>query len=92
MKKLMIITVLMAMTMQVKAFKPWTKGGFETGKYRNVFVEMGYKKSQVKAKFRRCSTTCSVVPIRCILRWATHWATSLTSRITMRVLRVCRTA
>ena len=52
MKKLMIITVLMAMTMQVKAFKPWTKGGFETGKYRNVFVEMGYKKSQVKAKLQ----------------------------------------
>ena len=40
MKKLFIITILVAMTMQMKAYTPWTKGGFETGKYRNVFVEM----------------------------------------------------
>ena len=52
MKKLMIITILMAMATQMKAFKPLTKGGFETDRYRNVFVEMGYKKSQVQAKLQ----------------------------------------
>ena len=45
-----MITILMAMMMQMNALTPWKKGGFETDKYRNVFTEMGYKKSQVKAK------------------------------------------
>ena len=52
MKKLTIITILMAMTIQMKALTPWTKGGFETGKYRNVFVEMGYKQADVDAKLK----------------------------------------
>ena len=51
MKKLMI-AILMAVTMQMKAFTPWTKGGFETGKYRNVFVEMGYEPAAVDAKLK----------------------------------------
>ena len=29
---------------------PWTKGGFETGKYRNYFAEMGYSKKEIDAK------------------------------------------
>ena len=33
-----------------KELKPWTKGGFETGKYRNVFAEMGYPKKDIDAK------------------------------------------
>ena len=53
MKKLIIIAVLMTMAMQMKALTPWTKGGFETGKYRNVFVEMGYKPSQVEGSVQR---------------------------------------
>ena len=34
----------------VKAYTPWTKGAFETGKYRNVFVEMGYQPAEVESK------------------------------------------
>lgn len=26
---------------------PWTKGGFETGKYRNLFAELGYTQPQI---------------------------------------------
>ena len=33
-----------------KKLKPWTKGGFETHKYRNVFAEMGYPKKEIDAK------------------------------------------
>ena len=33
-----------------KALVPAEKGGFETGKYRNVFVEAGYSKKAVDAK------------------------------------------
>ena len=32
--------------------KPWTKGGFETDKYRNVFVEAGYAHAAVDAKLK----------------------------------------
>ena len=53
MKKLTIITILMVMTIQMRALTPWTKGGFETGKYRNVFVEMGYEPAAVDAKVRQ---------------------------------------
>ena len=52
MRKLTIIAILMAMTIQMKALTPWTKGGFETGKYRNVFVEMGYQPEAVDAKLK----------------------------------------
>ena len=30
--------------------KPWTKGGMETGKYRNLFAELGYTEAQIEAK------------------------------------------
>jgi oligosaccharide reducing-end xylanase len=30
--------------------KPWTKGACETGKYRNVFLEAGYKQADIDAK------------------------------------------
>jgi len=30
--------------------KPWEKGGFETGKYRNVFAELGYSKKEINDK------------------------------------------
>ena len=30
--------------------KPWTKGGFETHRYRSVFAEMGYPQAEVDAK------------------------------------------
>lgn len=31
---------------------PWTKGGFETGKYRNVFAEMGHSEAEINAKLQ----------------------------------------
>jgi len=30
--------------------KPWTKGAHETGKYRNVFLDAGYKQADIDAK------------------------------------------
>lgn len=62
MKRLTIITILMATTMQMEAFTPWTKGGFETGIYRNVFVEMGYEPAAVDRLVLECSR---LVPRRC---------------------------
>ena len=32
------------------AHMPWSKGGFETGKYRNVFAEMGHSQKEIDAK------------------------------------------
>lgn len=51
MKKTIILTMLIT-SLQMMAFTPWTKGGFETDKYRNVFVEMGYKPADVDAKLK----------------------------------------
>lgn len=33
--------------------KPWKKGAFETGKYRNVFLEAGYKQTDIDAKLAK---------------------------------------
>lgn len=52
MKRLIIFAFLAAMTIQMKAITPWTKGGFETDKYRNVFVDFGYEPTQVDAKLK----------------------------------------
>ena len=30
--------------------KPWEKGAWETGQYRNVFLEAGYKQQDIDAK------------------------------------------
>lgn len=52
MKKLLIAAaaLLMLCSCGEKQLKPWDKGGFETGKYRNVFAEMGYSKKDIDAK------------------------------------------
>ena len=52
MKKLIVFAFMAAMTIQMKAITPWTKGGFETDKYRNVFVDFGYEPAQVDAKLK----------------------------------------
>lgn len=31
---------------------PWTEGAFKTGKYRNVFAEMGYSQQEIDAKLK----------------------------------------
>lgn len=35
-----------------KPLKPWNKGAFETGQYRNVFAEMGYSQKEITAKLQ----------------------------------------
>lgn len=47
------IALLLAFFTQGMAFTPWTKGAFETGRYRNLLVEMGYDKSAVDAKLQQ---------------------------------------
>ena len=47
-----MIASLMMLTIQVMALNPWKKGAFETGQYRNLFVEMGYSKTDVDAKLK----------------------------------------
>ena len=49
-RNLAAILATSALVGQVKAYTPWTKGAFETGKYRNVFVEMGYQPAEVENK------------------------------------------
>ena len=49
-RNLAAILATSALVGQVKAYTPWTKGAFETGKYRNVFVEMGYQPTEVENK------------------------------------------
>ena len=53
MKKLSFLAAfLMLVAVSVQAYEPWTKGGFETRKYRNLFVEMGYQPAAVEAKLQ----------------------------------------
>jgi oligosaccharide reducing-end xylanase len=33
--------------------KPWKKGAWETGKYRNVFLEAGYSQAAINAKLAK---------------------------------------
>jgi oligosaccharide reducing-end xylanase len=33
--------------------KPWKKGAWETGNYRNVFLDAGYSQSEIDAKLAK---------------------------------------
>jgi hypothetical protein len=33
--------------------KPWKKGAWETGKYRNVFLDAGYSQAEIDAKLAK---------------------------------------
>ena len=50
--KSILLASVMMMTTHAMALTPWEKGGFETGKYRNLFVEMGYSQAEVDAKLK----------------------------------------
>ncbi|MBR1668443.1 MAG: glycoside hydrolase [Bacteroidaceae bacterium] len=54
MKRTILYTALMCIAAVVSAqsYKPWDKGAFETKKYRNLFVEMGYASEEVDAKLQ----------------------------------------
>ena len=51
-KKSIFIALLLMAAVNVVALTPLKKGGFATGKYRNVFTEMGYKATDVDAKLK----------------------------------------
>ncbi len=38
---------------QGNKINPWTKGAWTTGKYRNIFLEMGYKQTEIDAKLAK---------------------------------------
>ena len=55
MKNKMLRIILLLSCMQLTncasaVQKPWDKGAFETGKYRNLLAEMGYKQRDIDAK------------------------------------------
>ena len=52
MKKFLIIiaAAIAAVSCSHGLKEPWSKGGFETGQYRNVFKEMGYSEKEIDAK------------------------------------------
>ena len=52
MKKTFAITLMLLVSATTMALTPWKKGAFETQKYRNLFVEMGYKQADVDAKLK----------------------------------------
>ena len=52
MKKSIMMASLLMLTIQAMALNPWKKGAFETGQYRNLFVEMGYKQADVDTKLK----------------------------------------
>lgn len=54
MKRIFLITccLLAGAWMAYGQSKPWTQGAFETGKYRNLFAEMGYKQADIDAKLQ----------------------------------------
>jgi oligosaccharide reducing-end xylanase len=52
MKKSVLFLLLLSTFMSARAYKPWTKGAFETGQYRNVFAEMGYTQAAIDAKLK----------------------------------------
>ena len=52
MRKTAIIAILLSTAVNMLALTPWTKGAFETGRYRNIFAEMGYDASAVDAKLK----------------------------------------
>lgn len=51
-RKTIILSFFILMSLGTHAFEPWKKGAFETRKYRNLFVEMGYRQTDVDAKVK----------------------------------------
>lgn len=47
-----VIAMCMTVCLSAQTYKPWDKGAFETGKYRNLFVEMGYSEKEVEKKVK----------------------------------------
>ena len=52
-KKTLSLLTLLYMCALAHATEPWKKGGFETQKYRNLFVEFGHSQAEVDAKVQQ---------------------------------------
>jgi oligosaccharide reducing-end xylanase len=52
MRKILVLMMAFMMSAGVSAYTPWKKGAFETKKYRNLLVEMGYGKKEVDQKLK----------------------------------------
>lgn len=52
MKKSIFMTTLLILAIHATALTPWKKGAFETGQYRNLFAEMGYRQADIDAKLK----------------------------------------
>ncbi len=70
---------------------PWEQGAFETGKYRNLFAELGYPQQEIDQKLSEIFESLFTGPIGSILRWKIPWLTFPMLRITMYVPKVCLT-
>ena len=69
MKKAILLTLLISVCLSLQALaddnckedikdprgpiQPWEKGAWETGKYRNLFLEAGYKQDEIDAKLKK---------------------------------------
>ena len=51
MRKIIVMMSLL-LAIPAMALTPWKKGAFETKKYRNLLVEMGYSQAEVDAKVK----------------------------------------
>lgn len=72
--------------------KPWEKGAHETGKYRNVFLEAGYKQVDIDAKLAEAYHDVFEGPTGCISRWAIQWLMFPILKITIVVRKDYHTA
>ena len=52
-KRLFTCMMMLAVSASIWSLTPWKKGAFETKKYRNVFVEMGYDAKAVEARLQQ---------------------------------------
>ncbi len=60
--KVMLAVCMLMAGQAAFAASPWKKGAFETKKYRNLFVEMGYSKKDVDAKLQEVFNDCFYGP------------------------------
>ena len=61
----LLCALMMCACGSTKSLAPWAKGGLESGKYRNVFVEMGYAPAEVDAKLKEVFNDVFRGPNKC---------------------------
>lgn len=71
---------------------PWEKGAWETGQYRNVFLEAGYKQEEIDAKLAKAYHDLFEGPNRVYFEVGAPWPTCLTLKTAMPAPKVFPTA